>query len=680
MATDSTKSIIALSAPVTISAAEGEKKGPATFTTTFYTGGALEIEGWDHPVAIDLAGLTRGNVLVANLDHDRTKRVGNFDVANNGQTLVANGTASAATAARDEVVNSAKEGYVWQSSLEVNPQKVEEVKAGKTVTVNGQELTGPLYITRKGTLKGFAFVSHGADDNTSVTIAATAASMKGNAMKAEVKAWAEGMGIDVDSASPEAIATIEANYEGKNGKKAGPVKASDNPFEARKLEAQRQSSMRAIADKFIEKREGDLPYIESIEEMYEHAIEAKMTPQEFRSEMYEALVPLAHTVAAPKGRDQITSRILEAAIAKTGRLANIEKVFDSPTLEAADKHFKDGISLTELFHVCAEANGYRGRRTSRVDLEVQRAAFGMSQPGIRAQGWSTISISNILSNNQNKFIREGWNAVDMTPLQLAAVRSVTDFREITTISLTGHLQFEKVGPAGEIKHGTLGDATTGNKADTYGLMLAITRQDIINDDLNALTAVPRKLGRGGALKLADIFWAEFLNPTTANFFHANNSNVNTGVADMTAGGLAATEAIFMAQTDPDGKPLSLMPRILVVPTALYNAALTLQTSDRLYGSSGPDGNIWKGRFRVVTSPYLSNSSYTGYSAVAWYMLADPSDLPMIEIVALNGRVEPTVDTADTDFNTLGVQFRGYSDIGVRVQETRAAVRADGGSS
>jgi hypothetical protein len=397
-------------------------------------------------------------------------------------------------------------------------------------------------------------------------------------------------------------------------------------------------------------------------------------------------LPLAHTVSASRSREnQLNNRILEAAIAKTGRLANIEKVFDAPTLEAADKHFKDGISLTELFYVCAEANGYRGRRASRVTLEAQRAAFGVSPQGpIRAQGWSTISISDILSNNQNKFIREGWNAVDMTPMQLASVRSVSDFREITTISLTGHLQFEKVGPAGEIKHGTLGDETTGNKVDTYGLMLAITRQDMINDDLNALTAVPRRLGRGGALKLADIFWTEFLNPTTANFFHSNNANVNTGVADMTVGGLAATEAIFDAQTDPDGKPLALRPAILVVPPALKAAAFTLMNSEKLIDGTGTaiqgEANYWRGRFRVVSSPYMANSAYTGYSASAWYMLAEPGDLPMIEIVALNGRVEPTIDTADTDFNTLGVQFRGYSDIGVRVQETRAAVRADGGSS
>ena len=97
------KPIIAMSAPVSIEAAkaDGDKPQPAKFTSTFYTGGAMEVEGWDKPVVIDLAGLKPGKVMVANLDHDKTKRVGNFAVANDGKSLVANGTATAVTAARD---------------------------------------------------------------------------------------------------------------------------------------------------------------------------------------------------------------------------------------------------------------------------------------------------------------------------------------------------------------------------------------------------------------------------------------------------------------------------------------------------------------------------------------------------------------------------------------------------
>lgn len=680
------KQIIALDAQVTITAAaaDGDKKGPATFDATFYTGGALEISGWELPVIVDLAGLDNGKVLVANLDHDRTKRVGNFSVTNDGATLVAHGTASASTPYRDEVVQSAADGYQWQASLEVNPRAIEEVKAGKSVEVNGQSFTGPLYVTRKGTLKGFAFVSHGADDNTTATIAASAASNKEKNMKPEIKAWAEGMGIDVDSATPETIATIEANYEGKNGKPSK-IKASDNPFEARKAEAKRRADIRAIADKMIETRNAGVEEIEAIEKLTDHAITAGMTAQEFRLELYESSVPMAHTIQAPRNRS-MNARVIEAAICQAGRYANMAKFTDQEQQLAWDE-FKGGIGLKQLFLVCAESRGHNTRHNFDVTLDVQRAAFGQAnQPGIRAQVWSGLDISTIISTTANKFVMEGWNSADRTCLNISKIQNVRDFKTITTVSLTDAVIYEKVGAGGEIKHGELSELTYTNKADTYAKMLAITRQDIINDDLGALTEVPRKLGNGAIKKLNDIFWTEFLALVGASFFASGNSNINTGVADMTVGGLDATETIFMDQTNPDGTPLGIMPAILLVPTALKNKALTLMGSMgngsavTTFAAANGDANPFVGRFRVESSPYISNSSYTGYTSQAWWMLANPTDLPVIAIAALNGRVEPTIDTADADFNTLGVQMRGYSDVGVKRQEYRGGVHADGNAS
>lgn len=673
------KQVIALSAPVKITAGEceeGKKAGPAKFTSTFYTGGAMSIEGWDLPVVIDLAGLKPGKVLVANLDHDASKRVGNFAVANDGKSLVANGTASAATPARDEVVNSAKDGYEWQSSLEVNPEKVETVKAGKAAKANGQEFEGPIYVTRVGTLKGFAFVSHGADDNTTVTIAASAAS-KEKTMKAEVKTWIKAMlpSVDIEALTDDEVANLEAQHAGLHPEKPKKKLKLDDEIEAKQAEVERVDGITDIALNACDKRPYD---INAIKELANKAIEGKWGVDKFRMELLEASLPPAHTVFRTKRDERLNSKVIEAAICQAGRLSGIENLFDDQTLQAAHDQFKGGIGLKQLMVLGAQANGYHSTSFD-VNIEVQRAAFGLlAARQIQASGFSTISLPNVFSNTANKFIREGWNAIDQTPLRIAAIRSVRNFQQITTVSLTGALQFEKVAADGEIKHGTLGELTYTNQVETFARMLAITRQDMINDDLGALTAIPRRLGRGGMLMLNDIFWTEFLN--NGSFFTSGNANVNTGVADMTSGGLSATEVIFMAQTDPDGKPLGTEPRILLVPTALKSAAKTLMTSEKMLGTAGPDGNPWRERFRVESSPSMSNSAYTGYSAAAWYMLADPNDMPVIEIAALNGRVEPTVETADADFNVLGVQMRGYSDVGVNLQEYRGGVRADGGAS
>lgn len=687
------KQIIAMSAPVAIEAAQadGEKKSAAKFVSTFYTGGALSIAGWDLPVVVDLAGLTNGKVLVANLDHDASKRVGNFSVANDGKSLVANGTATAHTAARDEVVQSAADGYQWQASLEVSPTRVEQVKAGKKVEVNGQSFEGPLYVTRAGVLKGFAFVSHGADDNTTATIAASAANNKKElVMKDEIKAWAVSMGVDVDNLTTEQSDAIVANYEGKNGKKTA-IKASSDPFEARKLEAKRREEIREYADNMAAKREGDLEWVESIEKMCAHAIEKGMGVTDFRLELQEAMAPAGFSVVTPRNRDSgLTNRVLEAAVCMAGRLAGDDDLvkkhrFTDQELQLAHDKFKGRIGLKQLFFVAAEANGFRSNYSSEITPEVQNAAFGYAGPRqIHGSGFSTLSISTILSNVANKFMMDGFNAVDQTCLRISAIRNVRDFKTITTTSLTDGVIFEKVGPSGEIKHGTLGEITYSNKADTYAKMLAITRTDYINDDLGALTTVPKKLGNGAMKKLNDIFWTELLALVGASFFATGNSNINTGVADMTIGGLKATETIFMNQTNPDGTPLGLEPAIILVPTALKSdaKALTDPMSQLITGASSTlsNANPFRGRFRVESSPYISNSSYTGYTSVGWWMLANPADCPVIEIAALNGRIEPIVETADAEFNVLGVQMRGYSDVGVKRQEYRGGVYADGGAS
>lgn len=685
-----------MSAPVTITAGEasGDKPGPAKFSSTFYTGGALNINGWDMPVVVDLAGLTRGNVLVANLDHNASQRVGNFDVVNDGKTLVALGTATAKTPAREEVIGSALEGYQWQASLEVMPSKVDEVKAGKKVEVNGQTFEGPLYVTRKGTLKGFAFVSHGADDNTTVSIAATATAHKEQEMKPEIKAWAESMGVDVDNATPEQVAIIEANYEGRDGKKTI-VKAvsSSSPFEAQKIEAKRRIEIREIANQFAERHKYDLRYIEDIEKMHDHAIDAEMSPQEFRNKMYEALIPLADTVRQSSTQSpRLTNEVIEAALAQAGNLPekdrNGRQYFSDHAMQTARDHFKGRIGLKQLFRLCAESNGYR-ETSDDVTADVLHACFdsrGRNNRMIRAQGFSALDISTILSNNANKFLMVGWNSVDQTCLRISKIQPVRDFKQNTVVSLTDSLKYEPIGPDGQIKHGTLSQLSYTTQAYTQAKMLAVTRVDMINDDLNALSDTPTKLGNGAIKRLNDIFWTKFLGLVGANFFASGNSNINTGVADMTVGGLDATEVIFMNQTNPDGTPVGLLPKILVVPVALHNKALTLMNSELAvngassYATAPGNGNPFRNRFTVETSSYISNSSYTGYTTVGWWMLANPQEMPVVVIAALNGRVEPIVDTAEADFNTLGVQMRGYNDVGVDSFEYRGGVYADGGSS
>lgn len=370
--------------------------------------------------------------------------------------------------------------------------------------------------------------------------------------------------------------------------------------------------------------------------------------------------------------------MIEAAVCMAGGLPDLDRHFAEATLDFAAKRYPSGIGLRQLLNICAEANGVNPHRCSEPDLLT--AAFG--SPGVRASGFSTLSLPGILSNVANKFMMDGFNAVESTWKQIAKISAPRDFKTYVVYTLTGNMTYEKVGPGGELKHGSVGELGYSNQADSYGKMFTITRTHIINDDLGALTAVPKMLGRGSALAINNVFWTEFLDNST--FFTSGNGNLLTGSGSaLSSDGLEAAATAYAVLTDPNGYPLGIEPKILLVPPQLRYTAETLVTSQNVNtgGSSTtdkvPNRNVWEGRYSVAMSSYISNPSYTGYSATQWFLLADPADLAAIDVGFLGGRQEPTVQAAEADFSVLGIQFRGHHDFGCRKQEYRSGIRNAG---
>ncbi|MBM3983651.1 MAG: hypothetical protein FJ304_25945, partial [Planctomycetes bacterium] len=487
------------------------------FRMVAYTGAPMRVAGWRHPVVLDLAGIAiPSQARPIRFGHDPLAGVGHTDAVRveDGQ-LVATGIVSRDTPAAREVVTSAKNGFPWQASVGASVEEFEFVKENQQVLVNGQTLSGPLNVVRKATLGEISFVDLGADGRTSASVAAnqnTGDTSVPNETETDSELTAEEV---------RARAVAETN---------------------------RIAAIRRICA-------GTLPELEAraIREGWD----------ETRTEL-EKMRITRPTSPIPHGGSHtpVNARMLEAACLLTAKLDNVERMVDTQTLEMASQRFRGGIGLQELLLEAAWANGYTGRnfRDSRAVL---RYAFGR---GIEA-GFSTVDIGGLLSNVANKFLLDGFFSVERTWRNVCAVRNVSDFKTVTSYRLVGNDQYEQVPAGGELKHGTLGNETYSNKADTHGLMLSIDRRDIINDDLGAITTVPRKLGRGSGLKINDVFWSIFM--ANSAFFVAGNGNyiVGAGTA-LGIDGLTAGEVKFLDQVDGDGKPIGVMPAILLVPTAL----------------------------------------------------------------------------------------------------------------
>lgn len=506
--------------------------------------------------------------------------------------------------------------------------------------------------------------------------------------------WLEAKGFDPAALSDSQKNALKAAYDAeREPSAAGAVATKPTPtpspvqgaetLEAitarRRAEENRVQAITLLASKSMDDRPS---LVDEIEKMARAAIASRdVTPEQFELELLRATRASASHPGVVRGKDaKFGSRMIEAALCVGGGLPDVGKFFDEQTLNSAHERFSHGLGLRDLLVIAARENGYTGTTSSDV-RGLMRAAFGRLD--VRAEGFSTISLPGILSNVANKFLIQGFTSVEEGWRDIARVRSVRDFKQTTSYTLSGAFGYEKMGPGGELKHATPTETSYTNRAETYGKMFAITRQDLINDDLGALTEVPMRLGRGAATKFNEVFWTEFLAGVTA-FFATGNGNVISGAGSvLQSSSLKSALEKFRKQTDPDGKPLGVTPRLLLVPPELEITADELMTSTQVNTGGAATAtqvmnrNVWMSKFKTVMSSYLSNSAITNYSATHWFLIADPMDLAVIEVAFLNGRETPIVESADADFDTLGIQMRGYHDFGVSKQEYRAGVRSVG---
>jgi phage major head subunit gpT-like protein len=360
--------------------------------------------------------------------------------------------------------------------------------------------------------------------------------------------------------------------------------------------------------------------------------------------------PAAHIVARPAETDEVVL----AALCLAGNLPGVEKQFGERTLEAA--HKRRNISLQEMLLRAAKANGYEGdtyRVTDGNIRQVLRAAF------------STHSIANVTSATYGKFLLSGFTAVESVWERISMIRPVSDFKAVTGVRVNGGFTFEEVGASGELKSADASDEARSFSAKTYGRISTITRKDIINDDLGALTVVPSRLGRGAATKMNSVFWTEFQASNATYFEKASPAGGNA----LALSSLKTAVSAYRKLTDPDGNPLAVNPALILAPPELEITAAELMGSALIHGTSGaaPSTNVLAGRFQVVSSAYLT-------SATTWWLVANPGDLNAMEVLFLNGNRNPVVEQAEADFDVLGIAVRGYHDFGVAKGEPKACYR------
>lgn len=365
-----------------------------------------------------------------------------------------------------------------------------------------------------------------------------------------------------------------------------------------------------------------------------------------------------------KGQPANSTAILAAAALKLlGKESLAEKELGAEALTlAASYHPRTALDLCNV--ACQMSLGYTPRGVN----EIIRASF------------STTDLPVALGLAANKVALDAYLQAPMTWKSFARVVSAKDFKDHTGIRLTGDLKLEELPPTGEIKHGSLNEETVTYRVATYAKMLVLDRHHIVNDDIAILDQIPTIFGRASARKVTDLVYSVLLsNP--AGFFSTGHGNLLTGSSSaLSVASLAQAIAALRKQTDPDGLPLDLVPRVLLVPPEIEATARQVLNSVELYRTGDdqlPAGNPFAGlNLGLEVEPRLSNQYSAGSSATAWYLLCGPADGAYL-VAFLNGQQGPTIEPIDPGPDKLGTGWRCYIDAGAAAADWRCAVKAAG---
>ena len=649
-------------APLELQAAKvDEGKTLPTFSMLAYAGGLMQPWGFDRQIVVDLKGMSYKTPLEVNYAHSSYSGVGHAEkIEIKENKLYASGVVSRENETAKDISQSGINGFPWQASIGATIQEYFFVQPNEKINVNGQSFDGDIYVISKSELRHISFVEAGADGETSAVIAAMAAQYNNPTKTGAIKM------TEKNKEPQEQVKVEAAKSEAKPDVKASEPKTEDITTEIRAEAVKEISRIQKIKDvcpdaEIQAKAIGEGWTVEKSELEYSKSELSKI----------RASRPDTKNIEPKKENSNVDAKIFEINAMRAAGIpsAKIEAKYSEQQLEAADKTRRQG--LTELIEAASGVPLGRYPRDAQGQKTWLQAAF------------SSMSLPGILGNVANKLLWEGYNSVDQSWREIAKVSSVSDFKESERYRLTEAMKFEQVAPDGEIKHGQVGEVKYTNKAETYGKMISITRQMLINDDLGAFADIPAAMGIGAADGLNEIFWAIWL-ANGSDFFGDTNNNIVEGTAYvLSMAGIAAAKAKFMAQTKPNGSPLGMRPEILLVPTELEDTALQLMQSEMLNETTTankpkPATNIYRGAFKVVSTPYLSNSAiHTNASSTGYYLLGNPQRVPCIDVAFLNGVDKPTIEQADADFNTLGIQMRGYYDFGVALQDFRGGVWVTG---
>ena len=306
-----------------------------------------------------------------------------------------------------------------------------------------------------------------------------------------------------------------------------------------------------------------------------------------------------------------------------------------------------GLTLLELARHALDRRGIATRGMSKMELATE-ALIGRS--GLH----STSDFPLILANVANKTLRAAYDTTPRTFTAWARQAVITDFKPVARNQLGGAPDLLRVPESGEFTYGTIGESREVYALVTYRRIVGITRQTLINDDLDAFTRIPSAFGAAAADLESDLVYSIFsTNPNMADgnpLFHASHANLGTaGTISETT--LAEAYRLFGNQRGLEGRQISVLPRYIITPPGVRSVEARKNVT-----ATAPNAVAGVNAFANRLEPIEEARLIPAAGPDPWFLAADPSRIDTIEFAYLEGQQGVYTETR-SGFEVDGIEIK-----------------------
>lgn len=371
------------------------------------------------------------------------------------------------------------------------------------------------------------------------------------------------------------------------------------------------------------------------------------------------ITPVAGTIVTVMDEaDKRRGAVMDALMVR----ANVASAEQRQTVQAHNP-FR-GHTLLDLARASLQAAGIR---TDGMDkMQIVGSAFTQS----------TSDFPVLLENTMHKTLQQAYALAADTWTRFCARGSVSDFRAHNRYRVGSLGNLDAKGELGEFKSKAIPDGEKASiTAATKGNIINLSREAIINDDLNAFVGLAAMLGRAAKRTVeSDVYTTLALNgglgPTMGDgysLFHANHGNITTAAA-LSAAAIDLDRVAMASQMNVGANDyLDLRPQTLLVPVALGGTAKSINMAeyDPDTANKLQKPNTVRGLFGdIVDTPRLSGTRR--------YLFAATSEAPVLEVAFLDGNDAPYLES-ETGFTVDGTRWKVRLDFGIAAVDYRGAV-------